>query len=90
MGTEVVEEMHYQLVQLIFTPTGIHLSGYEFARPHRRPFEDEITEHPRVEELLFADFAIGVGMGGPFQESYSKQDVSPSQSLHFCQRCRNI
>lgn len=34
-----------------------------------KPFEDEMTEHPgspRVDELLFADFAIGVGMGRPF------------------------
>lgn len=66
-GAEVVVEVHFShLVQLIFAPTGVHLFGYEFARPHRRRFEDEITEHPRVDELLFADFTIGVEMGGPF------------------------
>lgn len=53
-------------VDLHFAPTGVHLFGYKFARPYRRRFEDEITEHPRVDELLFTDFTIGIGMGGPF------------------------
>jgi len=66
MGAEVAEIHFSHLVQLISAPTGVHLFGYEFARPHRRPFEDEITEHPRVDELLCADFVIGVGMGGSF------------------------
>jgi len=51
-------KIHFaDLVHFIFASTCVHLSGYEFARLHRRPLQDEIALDPHADELLFAGFA---------------------------------